>query len=65
MLLTSNEYSRKELKVIDFCHTLAHSQGLYGRLMEQLLQPENRWALRELADMDFKDIMDFIMYIEC
>ena len=65
MLLTSNEYSRKEMKVLMWCLDLAYSQGLYGRLTQELLQPENRWALRQLADKDFKDIMDFIEYIEC
>ena len=58
-----NGYTKGELKVIDYCCTLASSQGFYGRLLNEL--ENNRELLRELGKQDFKDILDFVIYMEC
>ena len=57
-----NGYTKGELKVIGWVHDLAFSQGFYGRLEEQL--KEDRDLLRYLGNQDFKDILDFIIYVE-
>lgn len=49
-------------KILQWCKTLAKSQGLYGRLLETLENNED--ALNELAKNQFNDIVDFVMFIE-
>lgn len=58
-----NGYTKGELKVIGWVHDLSFSQGFYGRLEKQI--QEDRDLLRYLGNQDFKDILDFIMYVEC
>ena len=46
---------------------LAHSQGFYGRLLEEIfsLDPQSFETLKiNWEAQDFKDIVDFVMYIE-
>ena len=57
-----NGSTKGELKVIGWVHDLAFSQGFYGRLEEQL--KEDRDLLRFLGNQNFKDILDFIIYVE-
>lgn len=51
------------VQILNACKHLSQSQGAYGRLYEYL--KENREALEYLASLNFKDEIDFIMYIEC
>ena len=57
-----NGYTKGELKVIEWVHDLAFSQGFYGRLEEQL--KDDRALLRSLGNQDFKDILDMVMLLE-
>ena len=63
ILSKENGYTSKELQILDWCMDLAHSQGMYGRLLKELMN--NKEALEYLAKQDFKDILDFVMFIEC
>ena len=58
-----NGYSKKELKILNWCMDLSHSQGLYCRLLNEL--KNNKEALEYLAKQDFDDVLDFVMFIEC
>ena len=49
-------------QILKWCKSLASSQGLYGRLLEELEEHPDK--LEELAKNDFKDIVDFVMFIE-
>lgn len=42
--------------------SLASSQGFYGRLLETLDQNPELWE--ELEKQDFKDAVDFVMFME-
>ena len=57
-----NGYTKGELKVIGWVHDLSYSNGFYGRLEKQI--QEDRDLLRYLGNQDFKDILDFIIYVE-
>ena len=57
-----NGYTKGELKVIGWIHDLSYSNGFYGRLEKQI--QEDRDLLRYLGNQDFKDILDFIIYVE-
>lgn len=53
---------------IDVIEMLSHSQGFYGRLLEQIdllddIQLER--LCEEWEGMNFSDTIDFIMYLEC
>lgn len=49
-------------QILDTCKELAESQGSYGRLYEAL--KENEEALEYLEKQNFKDAIDFILFIE-
>jgi len=49
-------------QILALVKSLALSQGFYGRLLESL--NENPEYLQFLEDMNFKDSIEFIMYIE-
>lgn len=57
-----NGYSKKELQILNWCMDLSHSQGLYCRLLNEL--KDNKEALEYLAEQDFKDILEMIMFLE-
>ena len=57
--------SRKEINAAIV--NLAHSQGFYGRLLEQIdsVDEETREAfLSDLESRNFKDAVDLVMWIE-
>lgn len=56
------DYTKEELRILHWCNDLACSQGFYGRLYESLR--ENREYLQELANQNFGDMLDFILYVE-
>lgn len=56
------DYTKEELRILDWCRTLACSQGFYGRLYESLR--ENREYLQELASQNFTEMLDFVLYVE-
>lgn len=58
-----NGYTENELKIIDWVHTLAQSQGFYCRVWEEITS--NREALRSLADQNFTDCVDMVLFLEC
>lgn len=49
-------------QIIQWCKQLSGAQGYYGRLLDKLEHDEA--ALNKLAEMNFKDIIDFVLYIE-
>jgi hypothetical protein len=49
-------------KILEWCRTLATSQGFYGRLLEEF--EEHPEKLEKVAKNDFKDVVDFVMFIE-
>lgn len=51
------------VQILNTCQILSQSQGSYGRLYEYL--KTHREALKYLVSLNFKDELDFIMYIEC
>lgn len=51
------------IQLLNTCQILSQSQGSYGRLYEYL--KANKEALDYLVSLNFKDRLDFIMYIEC
>lgn len=57
--------------ILETIYELSLSQGFYGRLYRDLmeLKSENPKGYQELADewegKDFKDSLDFILYLEC
>lgn len=57
-----DRYSNEERQILDWCSGLANSQGFYGRLYNDLLG--NREYLSHLAEQGFKDILDFVLYVE-
>lgn len=58
-------------QVIDVIETLAHSQGFYGRLSEEVLyaqvyEPEKFYEFKkEIEGQDLKDPLDVVLYFEC
>ena len=65
---------KKPMKMNDIMATiemLSHSQGLYGRLLWDIyeLQDKDPEAYEKLVEeweaKEFKDSLDFILYIEC
>ena len=58
-------------QVIDVIKKLAHSQGFYGRLLEEILyaqvyEPETFYKFKEvIEDQHFKDPLDVVLYFEC
>ncbi len=51
------------VQILNTCQILAASQGFYGRLYEEL--KANKEALDYLVSLNFKDAIDFILYMEC
>ena len=49
-------------KILEWCKFLAASQGLYGRLLKEFKEHPDK--LEEVAKNDFKDVVDFVMFIE-
>lgn len=41
---------------------LAHSQGFYGRLLEEIENDDS--ILQQLEDQNFKDTVDMILWLE-
>lgn len=60
----------KENDILNLIQTLAQSQGFYGRLYARLMEikAEDLASYREIMDEweshNFKDDLDFIMYLE-
>lgn len=54
-------------QILSTFRSLAHSQGFYGRLLEQIdsVDEETREAfLSDLESRNFKDAVDLVMWIE-
>lgn len=52
-------------QILEWCKTLAKSQGFYGRLLKELENPINLDNLANACEKeDVKDIVDFVMFIE-
>lgn len=49
-------------EIISAVKNLAMSQGSYGRLLEQL--ENNEEALDYLAEQNFSDVVDMVMFLE-
>lgn len=49
-------------QILTWCRTLATSQGFYGRLLDEF--EENPEYLDKLAENNFDDIIDFVLFIE-
>lgn len=49
-------------EIMEAIKSLAHSQGYYGRLYEEL--KENPEALEFLEEQNFKDSLDMVMFLE-
>ena len=56
------DYTQDELRILGWCKDLACSQGFYGRLYRDLR--ENREYLQELAEQNFGDMLEFVLYVE-
>lgn len=56
------DYTQAELRVLNWCRELSYSQGFYGRLYESLR--ENREWLQHLAEQNFGNSLDFVLYVE-
>ena len=58
------------IQIIDVIQTLSHSQGFYGRLLEQILvlkenEPEKFEELKDILEgQNFQDSLDVVMYFE-
>ena len=58
-------------QVIDVIRMLSHSQGFYGRLLEEILyaqvyEPNKFEEFKEIIeDQNFKDPLDVVLYFEC
>lgn len=58
-------------QVIDVIRMLSHSQGFYGRLLEEILyaqvyEPNKFEEFRKIIEnQNFKDSLDVVMYFEC
>ena len=50
-------------QILSTVKSLARSQGLYGRLLEAI--NEDPRILDNLAEHNFKDEVDFVMFFEC
>ncbi len=58
---TNNE---NETKILQWCSSLSQSQGFYGRLFEYLTSDEGAEYLAHLAEQNFKEAIDFVLYVE-
>ena len=55
----------KKLEILATIKMLAKSQGLYGRLYEQITTAENKdEILQELENQNFKDALDLVFFFE-
>lgn len=58
-------------QVIDVIEMLSHSQGFYGRLLEEILyaqvyEPEKFEEFKEIIEeQNFKEPLDVVLYFEC
>ena len=58
-------------QIMDLITELSYSQGMYGRLKRQILELkeynpcEYKRLVEEWESQNFKDSLDFILYIEC
>ena len=59
-----NESSNSEKQILNWCKTLAKSQGLYGRLYDYLTSNSGKDYLEELVSQNFNEMVDFVMYVE-
>ena len=44
---------------------LAQSQGLYGRIKEDIIEHGKDEVLAKLEAMNFNDVVDMVMFFEC
>jgi hypothetical protein len=51
-----------EEQILSAVESLSHSQGFYGRLLAHLI--ENPEALSDLAEQNFGDVVDLVMFLE-
>lgn len=60
-----NEQLKKERleKYLGWIYDLSCSTGLYGRLLRHL--QENEEAMNYLAEQDFKEPLDLVLWYEC
>ena len=58
----NNNYTSKEKQILLWVSLLASSQGYYGRLYEEL--KNNKRLLEYLVNKNFKDELEFIMFME-
>lgn len=58
---TNNE---NETQILQWCATLSQSQGHYGRMFEYLVSDEGQEALETLAAQNFKEMIDFVLFVE-
>lgn len=56
-------YTENEERILDWCASLAQSQGFYERLLSAL--KGDRELLHDYAEQGFNDILDFVMFVEC
>ena len=49
-------------EILNAVRKLSHSQGSYGRLLEQLEYDEE--SLNFLEQQNFKDVVDLVMFLE-
>lgn len=52
-----------EEQILSAVERLSHSQGYYGRVLEYL--NENPEALSRLAEQNFGDVVDLVLFLEC
>lgn len=58
----------KRNEIMATFRSLARSQGLYGRILNEInsmSESERNRVFEELESQNFKDSLDLIMYIEC
>lgn len=62
---TKNFTTMSKQQVLGIIEELAHSQGFYGRLLEQLNNDENMLNILCEHAKGFKDELDLIFFLEC
>ena len=54
-------------QILDAFRSLAHSQGFYGRLLEQIDSVDEETREDFLSDLEsrhFRDVVDLVMWVE-
>ena len=57
------KYTEAEEQILEWVSMLACSQGFYGRFLMEL--KENRDALQYLAEQNFSECLDMVLFLEC